>query len=161
VTVPAVVLIEWRRAGFSRRHSELIAPMNIQPTTPRIAKAAGTALTSHTSASVVDAAVMASAALRGDVVFSSGIGDLIRLQPNFPSVRLFGAFPADQLTRPEHRRARTPRRLGRFRLIDARHARSFAVGKRAGKGGRLHGAGLDAGGQLQACATAPQLATRQ
>jgi hypothetical protein len=112
--VPAVVLIEWWRAGFSRRHSELIAPMNIEPTTLRIAKAAGEALTSNTSGSVVGA------------------------------VRAL-AFPADQLTRPERRRAGTPRHHGRFRLIDARHARSFAVGKRADKTGGLHGAGLDGG----------------
>jgi hypothetical protein len=90
VTVPAVVLIEWWRAGFGRRHGELIAPMNIEPTTQRIAKAAGEALTNDTSASVVDAAVMASAALRGDVVFTSDLGDLGRLQTHFPTVRLFG-----------------------------------------------------------------------
>jgi predicted nucleic acid-binding protein len=90
VTVPAVVLIEWWRSGFGRRHRELIAPMRIEPTTQHIAKAAGEALTNDTSASVVDAAVMASAALRGDVVFTSDLGDLGRLQTHFPTVRLFG-----------------------------------------------------------------------
>jgi hypothetical protein len=47
-------------------------------------------LPSILSPSVVDTAVMASAALRGDVVFTSDLGDLGRLQTHFPSVRLFG-----------------------------------------------------------------------
>jgi len=89
ITVPAVVLIEWWRAGFGRRHRDILAPMHIEPTSGRIAKAAGEAI-SQQSASVVDAAVMASAALRGDVVFTSDLGDLGRLQAHFPSVRLFG-----------------------------------------------------------------------
>jgi hypothetical protein len=64
--------------------------MNIEPTTQRIAKAAGEALTNNASASVVDAAVMASAALRGDVVFTSDLSELGRLQTHFPTVRIFG-----------------------------------------------------------------------
>jgi hypothetical protein len=40
--------------------------------------------------SVVDAAVMASAALRGDVVFTSDLDDLTLLQARFPSVRIVG-----------------------------------------------------------------------
>ena len=89
VTVPAAVLIEWWRTGFGRRHEDLLAPMHIEPTTARIAKAAGAALTTI-RVSVVDAAVMASAALRGDVVFTSDVGDLSQLQAHFPSVRIFG-----------------------------------------------------------------------
>jgi predicted nucleic acid-binding protein len=89
ITVPAVVLIEWWRTGFGRRHDHLLAPMYIEPTTARVAKAAGTALTTI-RASVVDAAVMASAALRGDVVFTSDLDDLTRLQAHFPSVRILG-----------------------------------------------------------------------
>jgi predicted nucleic acid-binding protein len=89
VTVPAAVLIEWWRAGFGRRHEDILAPMHIEPTTARIAKAAGAALTT-VRASVVDAAVMASAALRGDAVFTSDIDDLTQLQAHFPSVRIFG-----------------------------------------------------------------------
>ena len=89
ITVPAVVLIEWWRSGFGRRHRDILAPMHVEPTTGRIAMAAGEAL-STIQASVVDTAVMASAALRGDVVFTSDLGDLGRLQTHFPSVRLFG-----------------------------------------------------------------------
>jgi hypothetical protein len=89
VTVPAVVLIEWWRAGFGRRHSDILAPMYVEPTTQRIARAAGEALTT-TRGSAVDAAVMVSAALRGDVVFTSDLEDLGQLQAHSPTVRLFG-----------------------------------------------------------------------
>lgn len=94
VTVPAVVLIEWWRDGFSQRHRNLIAAMTIEPTTERIAKAAGAALTNLPGVSVVDAAVMASAALRGDVVWTSDLEDLTLLQPHFPGVRVFSATAA-------------------------------------------------------------------
>jgi len=89
VTVPAVVLIEWWRAGFGRRHRDILAPMYVEPTTQRIARAAGEALIT-TRASAVDAAGMASAALRGDVVFTSDLDDLGQLQADFSTVRLFG-----------------------------------------------------------------------
>ena len=89
ITVPAAVLIEWWRTGFGRRHDDILAPMHIEPTTARIAKAAGEALTTI-RASVVDAALMASAALRGDVVFTSDLDDLTQLQAHFPSVRILG-----------------------------------------------------------------------
>jgi predicted nucleic acid-binding protein len=89
ITVPAAVLIEWWRTGFGRRHDDILAPMHIEPTTARIAKAAGEALT-PIRASVVDAAVMASAALRGDVVFTSDLDDLTQLQAHFPSVHILG-----------------------------------------------------------------------
>jgi predicted nucleic acid-binding protein len=89
ITVPAPVLIEWWRTGFGRRHEDILAPMHIEPTTARMAKAAGAALTTI-NASVVDAAVMASAALRGDAVFTSDLDDLTQLQTHFPTVRLFG-----------------------------------------------------------------------
>lgn len=36
----------------------------------------------------IDAVVMASAALRGDVVYSADIGDLTKFQEFFPSVRV-------------------------------------------------------------------------
>jgi hypothetical protein len=89
VTVPTVVLAEWWRAGFGRRHHDILAPMFVEPTSERVAKVAGVAL-STASASVVDAIVMASAALRGDVVFTSDLDDLSSLQRHFPAVRLFG-----------------------------------------------------------------------
>ena len=42
-------------------------------------------------ANPIDAAVMASAASRGDVVYTSDMDDLTALQTYFPAVRLFRA----------------------------------------------------------------------
>jgi predicted nucleic acid-binding protein len=88
ITVPAVVLIEWWRGA--RGQLQLMAPLVVEPTSQRIAKVAGEALTT-VKASAVDAAVMASAALRGDLVYTSDLEDLQRLQACFPSVRVLRA----------------------------------------------------------------------
>jgi predicted nucleic acid-binding protein len=87
LTVPAVVLIEWWRGGKGDRQRHVIAGMTIEPTSERIAMAAGEALATM-QASAVDAAVMASAALRGDVVYTSDFDDLQQLRAHFSSVRV-------------------------------------------------------------------------
>ena len=56
---------------------------------PAFAKIAGTALASVPGATAVDSIIMASAAQRGDAVFTSDIDDLDRLRAHFPGVRLF------------------------------------------------------------------------
>jgi hypothetical protein len=56
-----------------------------------LAQTAGEALAAIKSASAIDAVVMASAALRGDVVYTSDIVDLERLRRHFPSVRVLSA----------------------------------------------------------------------
>jgi hypothetical protein len=43
----------------------------------------------------VDAAVMASAALRGDVVYTSDVDDLEQLREHFPSVRVLRVSSRD------------------------------------------------------------------
>jgi hypothetical protein len=53
-----------------------------------IAKAAGEAIASVEGASSIDAAVMASAAQRGDIVYTSGRDDLERLAAYFLGVRI-------------------------------------------------------------------------
>ena len=85
VTVPAVVVIEWWRDDRGQR--AILEQLEIEPTTERIAKAAGVAIR-EVGATAVDAAVMASAALRGDLVFTSDFADLQRLQRQFPNVRV-------------------------------------------------------------------------
>jgi predicted nucleic acid-binding protein len=89
VTVPAVVLIEWWRGGAGRQR-DMLSQMYVEPTTELVAKAAGEALAAL-SATAVDAAVMASAALRGDLVYTSDLEDLQRLQAHFPGVRVLSA----------------------------------------------------------------------
>ena len=64
--------------------------MLVEPLDERLAKIAGAAA-GLVGASAVDAIVMASAAQRGDVVFTSDLSDLQRLQRVFPDVKLFRA----------------------------------------------------------------------
>jgi predicted nucleic acid-binding protein len=88
ITVPTPVLTEWWRKGPRQRL--ILAGMVVEPATERIAKIAGEAL-ARVDGTGIDAIVMASAAQRGDVVYTSDIDDLMKLQAFFPSVRLFRA----------------------------------------------------------------------
>jgi predicted nucleic acid-binding protein len=90
VTVPAVVVAEWWRGG-SRRRQDILAAVDVEPTTEHLARVAGEAMAALPSATVVDAIVMASAAQRGGVVYTSDIADLDRLRAHFPGVRLVRA----------------------------------------------------------------------
>lgn len=90
ITVPAAVVAEWWRAG-TKRCRLILARVSVEPVDEHLAKAAGEALAAVPGATAVDAIVMASAAQRGDAVFTSDIGDLERLRARFPGVRLFRA----------------------------------------------------------------------
>jgi predicted nucleic acid-binding protein len=87
MTVPAVVVAEWWR-GRSKRRLGILEVVDVEPTSEAVARSAGEALATLPTATVVDAIVMASAALRGDVVFTSDIRDLERLRQHFPAVRV-------------------------------------------------------------------------
>jgi predicted nucleic acid-binding protein len=90
VTVPAVVVAEWWRGG-SRRRQDILAAVDVEPTTEYLARVAGEAMAVLAGATVVDAIVMASAAHRGGMVYTSDIADLDRLRTCFPGVRLMRA----------------------------------------------------------------------
>jgi hypothetical protein len=87
ITVPAAVVIEWWR-GRSDVRERILGGVRIEPLHAALAQLAGEALAAVPAATAVDAVVMASAALRGDVVYSSDVGDLQRLQRHFPGVRV-------------------------------------------------------------------------
>jgi predicted nucleic acid-binding protein len=87
ITVPAVVLGEWWRAGV-RRQRGILDSVDVEPVSERIGKLAGEAIAALPGATVVDAIVMASAAQRGDVVYTTDIEDLERLRQQFRGVRL-------------------------------------------------------------------------
>jgi predicted nucleic acid-binding protein len=88
ITVPAGVLAEWWR-GSSRRREEILAMFNVEPLGERLAKVTGEALAAVKGATVVDAMVMVSAALRGDVVYTSDENDLVRLRDgHFPNTHV-------------------------------------------------------------------------
>jgi hypothetical protein len=87
ITVPADVVVEWWRGRTDLREAILEA-VDVEPLTPALAKIAGEALAQIPSATLVDAIVMASAASRGDIVYSSDVGDLEALRRVFPGVRV-------------------------------------------------------------------------
>jgi hypothetical protein len=87
ITVPVGVIAEWWRGADAMR--ELIRRMvRVEPMDEQLALSAGEALARVAGASVVDAIVMASAARRGDIVYTSDYEDLARLQAEFPAVRV-------------------------------------------------------------------------
>ena len=87
ITVPVAVVIEWWR-GRSDVRERILAGVRIEPLSTALAQSAGEALAAVKSATAVDAVVMASAARRGDVVYTADVGDLERLRAHFPSVRV-------------------------------------------------------------------------
>jgi predicted nucleic acid-binding protein len=88
ITVPTVVLAEWWRGRPSARMARLLEGVEIEPLDERLARVAGEALAAVRGATPIDAIVMASAALRGDAVFTSDVGDLERLGHFFRGVRV-------------------------------------------------------------------------
>ena len=88
ITVPTAVVGEWWR-GQRGAVTRVLDSVTIEPLTLAIAKIAGEALVGlRKGPSLVDAIVMASAAQRGDVVYTGDIEDLSYLRDRFPSVRL-------------------------------------------------------------------------
>jgi len=89
ITVPADVIAEWWRGATDLRNAILDA-VDVEPLTLRVAKIAGEAIAAVPGATLVDAIVVASAASRGDIIYSSDVHDLERLRGVFPSVRILG-----------------------------------------------------------------------
>ena len=87
ITVPVAVVIEWWR-GRTDVRDRILSGVRVEPLHLALAQAAGEALVSVKVASAVDAVVMASAALRGDIVYTSDVMDLERLRKHFPGVRV-------------------------------------------------------------------------
>jgi predicted nucleic acid-binding protein len=87
ITVPADVVGEWWRGRTALRDA-ILASVDVEPLTEALAKRAGEALARVQGATLVDAIVMASAASRGDIVYSTDFDDLEKLRPHFPGVRV-------------------------------------------------------------------------
>ena len=96
ITAPLPVIGEWWR-GRTDWREQILASVRIEALTLVMVKLAGEALASLPSPPAtrrgqgpgfVDAIVMASAASRGDVVYTGDVDDLERLTPFFPDVRI-------------------------------------------------------------------------
>ncbi len=90
ITVPSAVVVEWWR-GRTGVREELLLAVDVEPLDEALSRVAGEALANVRGATAIDAVVMASAARRGDVVYTSDFADLSRLQRHFPTVRLLSA----------------------------------------------------------------------
>ena len=89
VTVPSPVIAEWWR-GRTDARDIILRGVRIEPLDEELAKLAGTALAAVAGATTIDAIVMASAARRGDMVYTADVQDLSKLQAYFPAVRVLG-----------------------------------------------------------------------
>jgi predicted nucleic acid-binding protein len=92
IHVPAVVLTEWWRAGQREKERlALLRSLRVEPLVEHVARLAGVALGRTRGAGAIDAIVMASAALRGDTVYTSDPDDLTVLRdanPSFSAVQI-------------------------------------------------------------------------
>lgn len=89
ITVPAAVITEWWQ-GRSDIRERILAAVRIEPLSDGLAKIAGVALAAVRGATAIDAIVMASAAQRGDVVYTADVSDLEKLGAYFRTVRVLG-----------------------------------------------------------------------
>jgi predicted nucleic acid-binding protein len=89
ITVPAAVIAEWWR-GRTDDRERILAAVRVEPLSESVAKLAGEALVAVRGATAIDAIVVASAAGRGDVVYTSDVDDLSRLSGHFRAVRILG-----------------------------------------------------------------------
>ena len=81
--MPAVVYVEWWR-GRSNIREEILAAVVVEDMPDSLCRAAGEALGAVKGATLADAVVMASAALRGGgIVYTSDVHDLKRLNATF------------------------------------------------------------------------------
>lgn len=84
---PADAIAEWWRGRTDVRET-ILRGLVVEPLSTRIAKIAGEALAAVKGSTAIDAIVMASAALRGGVVYTSDFDDLDRLRGHFADVRV-------------------------------------------------------------------------
>jgi predicted nucleic acid-binding protein len=93
ITAPLPVIGEWWR-GRTDWRERILRSVRIEPLTLGRVQLAGEALAAVSSRggsaapSIVDAIVVASAASRGDLVYTSDVADLERLCTFFPGVRV-------------------------------------------------------------------------
>jgi hypothetical protein len=95
IVVPTVVVAEWWRRGAGEKfRAAVLRALVVEPLGVQVAKLAGVAVGQVQGAGAIDAIVLASASLRGDVVYTSDVPDLTALQESvaeFASVRILAA----------------------------------------------------------------------
>ena len=89
IQVPSVCVAEWWRKRTDRR-DEILEALEIVHTDDALMKTAGEALAAVPEATTIDAIVMAAAARKGGVIYTSDVDDLELLRQVFPAVRVLG-----------------------------------------------------------------------
>ena len=89
VVVPSVCIAEWWR-GRTDVREKILAAVVVQHTDDALVRIVGEALAKVPKATCIDAMAMAVAARYGGAIFTSDVGDLLRLQTAFPAVRVLG-----------------------------------------------------------------------
>jgi predicted nucleic acid-binding protein len=84
ITIPAAVVAEWSRGT----HRALLESGSLEALTPELAEHAGELLAKTSKSNAVDATVIASAALRGDLVVTGDEHDLRELAQFVRGVRV-------------------------------------------------------------------------
>ena len=88
IIVPSVVIAEWWRKGKrGKERAQILRTLVVEPPSELIARLAGVAV-GLIGAGVVDAIVMASASMRGGLVYTSDVDDLQRLTEVFRNVEV-------------------------------------------------------------------------
>ncbi len=90
--VSTAVVAEWWRGGpGEKQRVEWLRSMHVEVVTEAIARLAGVAVGRVKGAGTIDAIVLATAAVRGDrVVYTSDVGDLVRLRDNVAEFSFLG-----------------------------------------------------------------------
>ncbi len=88
IVVPSVVVAEWwRRGKREKERAQILRTVVVEPPSDHIARLAGIAV-GILGAGVIDAIVMASASMRGGIVYTSDVDDFERLTQVFCNVRV-------------------------------------------------------------------------
>lgn len=88
--IPTPALMQAWRGGRNANLARFLRGCLVEPLDEQLARLAGELLGRSGTADAIDAAVIVSAARRGDVVLTSDPGDLERLAEFVPSVRILG-----------------------------------------------------------------------
>ncbi len=95
IVVPTIVIAEWwRRGAHEKERAAILRAVHVEVLGAYVARLAGIAVGMVPGAGTNDAIVMASAALRGDTVYTSDLNDLARLRdrvPEFSAVQILQA----------------------------------------------------------------------
>lgn len=84
ITIPAAVVMEWWRG----RHAAVLESCDIEPLTAALAQTAGDLLAKTGRSNAIDASVVATAALRGDLIVTGDPEDLRELAQHVRGVTI-------------------------------------------------------------------------